>query len=78
MIDPVTMWLEIAHIKRRQSEECMEVFNTTWMCRYPRPQYIGFNNESKFKKLFKELCLNFDSKGKLSTEYNPLLRIRRF
>jgi hypothetical protein len=33
MIDSVTRWLEIAPIEGPKSEECMEAFDNTWLCR---------------------------------------------
>jgi hypothetical protein len=71
MIDPATRWFEIVAINNPTSQEVMEAFDNTWLCRYPRPQYIGYDNGSEFKHVFKELCRNYDLTPKVSTEYNP-------
>ena len=71
MIDPATRWFEIVHIKHPTSHECMEAFNNTWLCRYPRPAYIGYDNGSEFKKVFKTMCGNYGITPKPSSDYNP-------
>ena len=71
MIDPATRWFEIVAIKKPTAEECMEAFDNTWLCRYPRPQYIGYDNGNEFKQIFKEMCKNYAIRPKASTEYNP-------
>ena len=48
-----------------------KVFDNTWLSRYPRPQYMGFDNGSEFKKVFTEMCQNYGIKKKPSTTYNP-------
>ena len=37
----------------------------------PRPVEVGFDNGSKFKWLFVELCTNMGITPKISTLYNP-------
>lgn len=37
----------------------------------PRPVEVGFDNGSKFKWLFAELCTNMGITPKISTLYNP-------
>ena len=71
MIDPVTRWFEIVEIKHPTSHECMEAFNNAWLCRYPRPTYIGYDNGSEFKDVFKQMCNNYGIIAKTSSEYNP-------
>ena len=71
MIDPVTKWFEVIDIDRPDASSVMEAFNNTWLCRYPRPQDIGFDNGSEFKSVFEELCDNFGMTRRPSTEYNP-------
>ena len=50
MIDPVTCWFEIKDLKEINSNTTMEAFNNYWLCRYPRPQQISFDNGSEFVK----------------------------
>jgi hypothetical protein len=30
----------------------MNTFDEIWLSRYPRPEYIGFDNGGEYKKLF--------------------------
>ena len=71
MIDPATRWSEIARIINPTAKETMEAFDNTWLCRYPRPTYIGYDNGSEFKNVFKTLCNDYGLIPKPSTEYNP-------
>ena len=71
MIDPATRWFEVVQIKDKSAKSTMEAFDNTWLCRYPRPLYIGYDNGSEFKNVFKELCDNYRLTPKPSTEYNP-------
>ena len=71
MIDPVTNWFEVTDIADKNASTVMEAFNNTWLTRYPRPQYIGYDNGSEFKAQFKEMCNNYGIKEKPSTSYNP-------
>jgi hypothetical protein len=36
-----------------------------------RRQYIGYDNDNEYKKVFKEMCLNYGIKDKTSTTFNP-------
>ena len=71
MIDPATRWFEVVQIISPTAKECMEAFNNTWLCRYPRPTYVGYDNGSEWKQVFKEMCKNYGISPKTSTEYNP-------
>jgi hypothetical protein len=71
MIDPATKWFEIVEVAQPTSDCVVEAFNDTWLSRYPRPQYIGFDNGSEFKGAFEEMTHNFGLQVRRSTEYNP-------
>jgi hypothetical protein len=71
MIDPATGWFEIKDVKEPSAEKCMEAMDDTWFSRYPRPQYIGYDNGKEFKSIFKQMCENYGITGKPSTTYNP-------
>jgi len=49
----------------------MAAIDDTWLCRYPRQQFIGFDNGSEYKQVFKDMCNNYNMKQKASTTYNP-------
>jgi transposase InsO family protein len=71
MIDPVTGWFEVIAIPHKNAHTVMEAFNNTLLTRYPRPQYIGYDNGSEFKAQFKQMCGNYGMKEKPSSSYNP-------
>ena len=64
MIDPATGWFEIVDIPMfdlkevtlgndeyidKSSARVSQLFNNTWVCRYPRPRKVVFDNSSEFK-----------------------------
>jgi hypothetical protein len=72
MIDPATGWFEVAYIPNDpDSDDCQRIFDSYWLSRYPRPQEIGYDNASIFKRYFKEMIDNYGLTKKPSTEYNP-------
>ena len=71
MIDPATGWFEVKDIPEPTSDACQAVFDDVWLAHYPRPQYIGLDNGSENKAVFKELVSNMGLKEKPSTTYNP-------
>jgi hypothetical protein len=58
MIDPSTGRFEIVEAtnKSATSVSIQDLFHNTWLARYPRPQFIVFDNGSKFKREFKQMC----------------------
>jgi hypothetical protein len=40
----------------------MDDFHNNWLCRYPRPIQVAFDNGSVFKSVFKEMCENLEIK----------------
>ena len=71
MIDPATGWFEVAPIEDPTADTVHKAFDDVWLSRYPRPQFLGFDNGGEFKSVFTELCDNLDLKRKPSTNYNP-------
>ena len=53
------------------SAQISRLFNRQWLSRYPRPKYIVFDNGSKFKLHFNELCETYNIKQKPTTVKNP-------
>jgi hypothetical protein len=58
-------------IETKSAHHVMDKFHNTWLSRYPRPQYIVFDNGGEFKNLFLEMIENFGIKAKPTTHYNP-------
>jgi hypothetical protein len=48
----------------------MDVFHNNWLCHYPRPIQVTFDNGSVFKSVFKEMCDNLGIKCRSTTSYN--------
>ena len=67
IIDPSTGWFEIFKIPTfdlnkvmagndeyidKSSDRVSQLLNNTWLCRYPRPQKVVFDNGYKFEQYF--------------------------
>jgi hypothetical protein len=50
-----------------------DLFHNTWLARYPRPQFIVFDNGSRgeLKSELKQMCNNHGNKAKSTTCHNP-------
>jgi hypothetical protein len=44
LIDPATGWFEFVEAKKRSATFIQDLFHNTWLARYPRPQFIVFDN----------------------------------
>ena len=49
----------------------IQFFNKKWICRYPRPQKVVFDNGYDFKRDYTPLLNNFGIKPVLTTIKNP-------
>ena len=47
------------------------MFNKTWLCRYPHPRKVLFDNRSEFKRDFTPLLKDFNMKPVLISVKNP-------
>jgi hypothetical protein len=60
MIDPAidTGWFEIVQATNKSASSIQYLFHYTWLARYPRPQFIVFENGSmgELKREFKQMC----------------------
>lgn len=72
-IDPATGWFEITEIDQQNqtSAKIATLLDETWLCRYPRPKEIIFDNGSQFKKDFQPLLKDFRIKPSCTTIKNP-------
>ena len=71
MIDPATGWFEVVDVPKIDSSHCMDAFDDTWLSRYPRPEFLGYDNGSEFKAIFKEMVENYGMNKKPNTAFNP-------
>jgi hypothetical protein len=49
----------------------MDAFHNKWLCCYPRPIQVNFDNGYELKSVFKEMCHNLGIKCCPTTSYNP-------
>ena len=85
-IDPATGWFEIVQVPyyniedvkggnveyiNKTSARISQLFNNTWLSRYPRPHRVIFDNGSEFKRDFIPLLKDFDVKPVCTTVKNP-------
>jgi hypothetical protein len=70
MIDPATGWFEIVEATNKSATSIQELFHNTWLARYPRPQFIVFDNGGEFKREFKQMCDKYGIKAKPTTSHN--------
>ena len=73
MLDPTTGWFEIAKVPSHDigSARISQIFNKTWLSRYPRPAKVVYDHGSEFKLHFKELILDYGIKPSPITAKNP-------
>jgi hypothetical protein len=74
MIDPATGWFEIVKATNKSATSIQDLFHNTWLARYPRPQFIFFDNGDvrEFKREFKQMSVydNYGIKAKPTTIHN--------
>jgi hypothetical protein len=70
MIDPATVWFEIVEATNKSATFIQDLFHNTWLARYPRPQFIVFDNRGEFIREFKQMCDNYGIKAKPTTNHN--------
>jgi hypothetical protein len=72
MIDSATGWFEIIEATNKSATSIQDLFHNTWLERYPQPQSIVFDNESKLKREFKQMCVqdNYVNKTKPTTSHS--------
>jgi hypothetical protein len=71
MIYPSTGWFEVIDVKDKSAKESMNTFDDILLSRYPRPEYIGFDNGGEYKNVFEELLNNYCIKKNNITPFNP-------
>jgi hypothetical protein len=72
MIDPATGWFEIVEIDSRTADVIANVFEMTWLNRYPRPQKVIMDRGSEFKAEFQQMLKNdYGITARVITARNP-------
>ena len=57
--------------KNKSATIIKDLFHNSWLARYPRQQFIVFNNGGKFKRELKQMCENYSIKAQPTTSHNP-------
>ena len=72
MCDPATGWFEIHEVKSKAAEVTAVTFDQQWLCRYPRPKRVIFDNGNEFLgKDFQELLESYGIEAVPTTIKNP-------
>ncbi len=72
VIDKATGWLEFIATKNKTSYHITILFDSEWLCRYPRPARVVYDNGNKFLgQEFQELLQSYGIKGVSTTVRNP-------
>jgi hypothetical protein len=69
-----TGWFEIVEATNKSATSIQDLFHNTCLARYPRPQFIVFDNGNvgEFKREFKQMCVqdNYGMNAKTATSHN--------
>ena len=72
MIDPVTGWFEIFDNTTKSSKETARGFDRVWLCRYPRPREVIFDQGGEFTGTeFQEMLQSYGITPRPITVQNP-------
>jgi hypothetical protein len=72
MVDACTNWTELSLIPTANSKTVAKQFDINWLCRYPRPTEVGYDNGKEFiGEEFQELLVSYDITPKPTTVKNP-------
>jgi len=71
IIDNGLRWIELHEYHSKSSEEISLIFDREWLCRYPRPRIVVFDNGSEFSGEFFELLHSYGIQPKSTTIKNP-------
>jgi hypothetical protein len=71
-IDKATGWPEFIAIKNKTSQHIALLFDSEWLCRYPRPTRVVYDNGTEFTgQEFQELLDSYGIKPVATTVRNP-------
>jgi transposase InsO family protein len=72
IIDKGTGWPEFVATQSKSSQQVAILFDSTWLCRYPRPARVVFDNGGEFMGgEFQELLASYGVKPVPTTVRNP-------
>ena len=59
MLDVTLCWHEIKEYDTKTMKNVSNIFDNEWLCRYPRPHYVIFDNGTEFGSIFRELLESY-------------------
>ena len=72
MIDDATTWPEVVPLQGKTAYHLAKKFDAQWLCRYPRPKMVVFDNGGEFVgREFQELLCSYGIERKPTTVLNP-------
>jgi hypothetical protein len=72
IIDKATGWPEFVTIKNKSSQHIALLFDSEWLCRYPRPARVVYDNGTEFTgQEFQDLLDSYGIKAVSTTVRNP-------
>jgi transposase InsO family protein len=71
IIDSGLHWIELHEYSSKTSEDVSLLFDHKWLCRYPRPRMVVFDNGTEFTSIFHELLDSYGIQSKATTIKNP-------
>ena len=71
IIDSGLRWIELHEYDSKSSENISFIFDREWLCRYPRPRMVVFDNGTEFTSEFHELLDSYGIQGKATSVKNP-------
>ena len=72
VIDDATTWPEVIQLEAKSAYHLARKFDAHWLCRYPRPKMVVFDNGGKFVgREFQELLCSYGVERKPTTVLNP-------
>ena len=72
MIDPATGWFEMRELKNKEAINVANIFEQTWLTRYPWPSEITFDRGTEFMAEFATMVSNdYGIKKRPATTRNP-------
>ena len=70
IIDNGLRWVELHQYDSKRSEDISLIFDREWLCRYPRPKMVVFDNGTEFTSEFHELLESYGVQAKATTIKN--------
>jgi hypothetical protein len=72
VLDKATGWPEFIATKNKSSYHISILFDSDWLCRYPRPQHVIHDNGAEFTgSAFQELLSSYGIRAKSTSVRNP-------